>query len=288
MIAIIKGQAMIRRILLVLAAIVSSSTSQGNWTNPVTTMRTSLVNQQEKGNHLYFLNFQPDGKLISPTEVQRAIQDLASEATWDRLLIVSLGWNNEPAPLYQKYLDLIDGLDNYIPRGQKTMILCVSWSSEQQGFRRFFTDLIPFPFIAKTLAFLPDKLLFPFSFWSKAALSTRIGYKGLRSAIMEIVSSLPDGELPPVFLVGHSFGCRVLDTLRRELASLPIHTIGVNSLLLTLEISYLLNYKYITMNSDTYTRVSFWEMPVRKYCNRSHTTNLLKIYCLFFLAYFEA
>jgi len=106
-----------------------------------------------------------------------------------------------------------------------TAFIAIGWDSSQTGFRKLFGDLSPFPVLAATLAFVPDTLLFPISFWSKAALADRIGYGGLRTALNDIFgSAYPEGRgHPDLYLLGHSFGTRVLSGLMQDrLALLPV------------------------------------------------------------------
>jgi pimeloyl-ACP methyl ester carboxylesterase len=75
-------------------------------------------------------------------------------------------------------------------------------------------DILPLPAMGETISWLPDKLLTGISFWSKAAYADRIGYGGLRTALNELfaIYETPDDH-PEIFLMGHSFGARVISAL---------------------------------------------------------------------------
>lgn len=174
----------------------------------------------------YILNFNSYGELDAPFERDQIIQDLSEASDIERVLIISYGWANDGEGSYGIYRELVYDLlanrpnDNRQPP-PKTIVIGVGWDSSQTGFRKLASNLIPFPVLAGWLAYLPDNLLFPISFWSKAAMADRIGYHGLRETLNKIFgSAYSDGRNhPEIVLIGHSFGTRILSGLmQNELA----------------------------------------------------------------------
>jgi hypothetical protein len=93
-------------------------------------------------------------------------------------------------------------------------IFCVSWDSSSKGVERFVNDILPTPTLSHAVGSVPDVAIFPFTFWSKAGLADRIGYRGLRNIIENILdNAYHDKEKPQMYLVGHSFGARILSGL---------------------------------------------------------------------------
>ena len=177
---------------------------------------------------LYLLQFNRWGDLINPAERDLAIEQLRGNPQVDRILIISYGWANDGEASYATYrrmlADLASGVER-LSRPGRTAIIAVGWDSSQTGFRKLFNDLLPLPFVADTLAYLPDKILFPVSFWSKAAMADRIGFGGLRSALNRILKeAYPDPEShPEILLIGHSFGTRVVSGLLQDrMGLLPV------------------------------------------------------------------
>jgi hypothetical protein len=111
-------------------------------------------------------------------------------------------------------------------------VIAVGWDSSQTGFRKLLTDMIPFPGIGIGLAWLPDRVLFPLSFWSKAAQADRIGFSGLRAALNELFSVYGEGHPhPEIFLLGHSFGTRVVSGLLIDrVGGIRVGTVPFNSM----------------------------------------------------------
>ncbi|MEE3329988.1 MAG: hypothetical protein VX246_03880 [Myxococcota bacterium] len=174
----------------------------------------------------YILNFNYSGELDAPFERDQIIQDLSEKSDIERVLIISYGWANDGEGSYGIYRELVYDLLADRPNDSrqpppKTIVIGIGWDSSQTGFRKLASNLIPFPVLASWLAYLPDNLLFPISFWSKAAMADRIGYHGLREALNEIFGSVyPDGRNhPEIVLIGHSFGTRIVSGLmQNELA----------------------------------------------------------------------
>jgi hypothetical protein len=74
---------------------------------------------------------------------------------------------------------------------------------------------------------LPLELVFPLTVWSKASLGDRVGYGDLQHALDYLsdraIDNAPSAEQPEIYLVGHSFGCRILSAaLRRKGPPVPL------------------------------------------------------------------
>jgi pimeloyl-ACP methyl ester carboxylesterase len=178
-------------------------------------------NEPEPFQGLYLLSFNRWGDLENPAERSFAINELREHPEVDQIVLFSYGWANDGEASYATYRSTLEEIISHIPPrpdAGRTAIIAVAWDSSQTGFRKLFNDILPLPGVADALAWLPDKILFPISFWSKAAQADRIGYGGLRSAMNQIFEAVyRDGRDPPeIFLIGHSFGTRILSGLMRE------------------------------------------------------------------------
>ncbi len=182
----------------------------------------------------YFLDFNTDGRLTSGSEVQRFAAD--AKARRDnghpvrKIAIVSFGWGlsrEESVTDYLQYVryylkaagDKFQSLGD--PESALTeaeteiaddwAIVCVSWDSSQHAIESAIESFIPSPSFARCLSFVPDYMLFPVTFWSKAGLADRIGYGSLRDAVEVMLDeSFEPADVPDLYLVGHSLGCRIL------------------------------------------------------------------------------
>ncbi len=177
----------------------------------------------------YQISFNRHGELLNPEEIQVAIDGLRKNKDVDRIFIISYGWSNDGERSVAAYHAFITGLEQAAARveAESTMrrrpsshvaAIAVGWDSSFSGFRKLFNDLLPLPFLADALAFIPDNVLFPVSFWSKAATADRIGMGGLREALNQVFSqAYPEGTRhPDLVLVGHSFGTRIVSGLMQE------------------------------------------------------------------------
>ncbi len=189
-------------------------------------MASAAKAQEPMFHGLYVLSFNRWGNLVDPFEVELAVQEMRAHLGIKRILVISYGWANDGEVSYSTYRHLLDDFSKESALDlRETAVIAVGWDSSQTGFRKLLNDVIPLPIIADSLAFIPDQLLFPISFWSKAAMADRIGFGGLRSALNVIFSSVyPDVEKsPPVYLIGHSFGTRVLSGLmQNRLGPFPV------------------------------------------------------------------
>jgi hypothetical protein len=170
---------------------------------------------------LFILSFNRWGDLSNPAERDLAMRELAADPTIERIIIFSYGWANDGESSYATYYDLVNELTVQHHKGTrapKTAVIAIGWDSAQSGFRKLFNDVLPFPALSSGLSTIPDLTLFPLSFWSKAATADRIGFGGLRTALNEIFTyAYPDGKgTPEIFLVGHSFGTRIVSGLMKD------------------------------------------------------------------------
>jgi hypothetical protein len=167
----------------------------------------------------YVLSFNRWGELSSPSEAALIVEELRGRHDIERLILLSHGWANDAEVSYETYRGMVaDLLDSGDAAGPSSVVIGIGWDSSQTGFRKLANNLIPFPVLASWLAFLPDAVIFPISFWSKAAQADRIGYGGLRTALNEIFdAAYPEPRTPPeVVLIGHSFGARIVSGLMKE------------------------------------------------------------------------
>jgi hypothetical protein len=174
---------------------------------------------------LFVLQFNRWGELLTPGDVQLAASQLASAPEIERVFIFSYGWANDAEASHATYLGMLRDFTAPGREGRRDVaVIAVGWDSSQSGFRGLFNNLIPLPGVADALAWLPDTLLFPISFWSKAAQADRIGFGELRAALNRIFGVYAGrDDHPDVFLVGHSFGSRILSALMLErLGVIPI------------------------------------------------------------------
>lgn len=210
--------------MLVLASVLG-----GGFPTPHALGQTSPGEAIEWKPKLFILSFNRWGELSNPAEVDLAKRELAASPEIERIVIFSYGWANDGEASYASYHKLLQEMSSYRrpdERRPKLAVIGVGWDSAQSGFRKLFNDLLPFPALASLAAAVPDSLLFPVSFWSKAATADRIGFGGLRQALNEIFEyAYPGGEgTPDIFLAGHSFGTRIISQLMQDkLVVFPVH-----------------------------------------------------------------
>jgi hypothetical protein len=196
-----------------------------------------LVNEFQHG--LYALEYDSDGNLTNPLEVTRAIDDLKNGA-YKKILIVSTGWGHRKDVAIQDYLHLIysylQAVENdfkddeycnlrpHITDKQKDIlkdwaIILVAWDSQATGINGTVRDVFPINSLSNFVTAIPEYGLFPLTYWSKAKLADMIGLNGLRQTIRHIVTSVygedPKGQ-PGIYVIGHSFGARVVNALMQQ------------------------------------------------------------------------
>lgn len=175
---------------------------------------------------LFFLEFDHRGKLSTPTELARAVshitQSFKTESPLTNVLILSYGWSynrtkdeSTYAAFVRDYAESVYGTNT--PPG-KWAVICVGWESDHSGFATLTHEWIPGDFVSEKLAAPLDYAAFPLSVWSKAALADRIGHGELKESISYLYKETfaKEGQRARIFLVGHSFGCRVLSGLLKN------------------------------------------------------------------------
>ena len=172
----------------------------------------------------YQLSFDRYGRLTNPYELDIAVAELHAHPEVERIAIVAYGWDNDGEASLGAYDALLHGILEQLPG--RTAIIGIAWDSSQTGIRKLLNDLVPLPVVADTIAAVPDRVLFPLSFWSKAAMADRIGFGGLRGALNELFgAAYPEGARhPELYLIGHSFGTRILCALLTD--KLGIQKVG--------------------------------------------------------------
>lgn len=170
--------------------------------------------------HLFILSFDAWGELQNPAERDFAREQLEQNRGIERIIVLAYGWANDGQASYATYRRLVEEIMANAPlegRKQEIAVIAVGWDSSQSGFRKLTHDIVPLPGIGEAIAWAPDKIAFPISFWSKAAQADRIGFGGLREALNEILSVYETPEaVPEIYLLGHSFGTRIVSGLVNE------------------------------------------------------------------------
>ncbi len=181
-------------------------------------------------NPIYILNFDHEGRLINAPELCRAAHDIKESLTVSgempitNILVVSYGWNHDFESASQDYFDILSAFREHVDAFSKTRsigrfaIICVAWPSRASSISKLVSDIIPGAETSKLPGEFVDYATFPFSFWSKASLADYIGIGDLRRSLNYLYSETYDKIItsdvqPSMFLVGHSFGCRILSAL---------------------------------------------------------------------------
>ncbi len=170
--------------------------------------------------HLYILNFNSWGELMSPGERDLAIEQLGRRSDIERIVIFSYGWGYDGESSYSDYRAMMREIEGNLPKDYeqpRVAVIGIGWDSSQTGFRKLFNAIIPLPGIANVLAWPLDTILFPISFWSKAAQADRIGLGGLRETLNQIFAVYEGADHhPDIYLIGHSFGTRIISGLMKD------------------------------------------------------------------------
>ncbi len=201
--------------------------------------------------NVHFLDFDPSGRLVDPKEAVAIADSIAQRAqkhtNRHSIVIMSLGWNHSRDKIMDEYHALLKDyltykfmsshaqagkdIDDTIAAERRRFsnqvdVIAISWDSAQGALRRTMNDMLPTPSFNCRVAFIPDQVLLPFSFWAKASLADSIGYGDLRSAVTSIIDKAVCGKspssMPAVYLVGHSFGCRIVSGIVNENISIPL------------------------------------------------------------------
>ncbi len=166
------------------------------------------------GRRIFVLGFNSWGDLTTPGELELAERELGNaEDEINRVVVLSYGWAYDAESSYASYQHMVADLTAGQGLTPQTLVIGVGWDSALTGFRKLMNDVVPLPGIANAIAWIPDHVLFPLTFWSKAAQADRIGFGGLRTALNRLLSHAPPGKPLRILLVGHSFGTRVVSSL---------------------------------------------------------------------------
>jgi hypothetical protein len=184
---------------------------------------------------VFFLEFDSSGGLSNPTALALARQELlrgrAPDEPYERVVVMSYGWNTELADANAHYVEILSNYFGWLDRQacrrqppQTTAVVCVRWDSRFSVVEDAMDAVLPLPYLSSIIGWPFDTLLFPVSFWSRATAADRIGKRGLPDALQSLLGPEPvDGSRlpleskaggspqgPAIYLVGHSFGGRIL------------------------------------------------------------------------------
>lgn len=173
---------------------------------------------------LRILSFDNKARCTNLPELERIAEDIVRDEV-ENVVVVSMGWDyarEQAHELYsffiQSYQARLESLaeDGELPADsvlrKRTMFIGVAWDSRSLGIRTLLTDSYPMPTYMDAIAYVPDRLLLLLTFWAKADLADRIGYRDLRRGLNLIYKKVEEAgaEPPKLSFVGHSFGARVL------------------------------------------------------------------------------
>jgi hypothetical protein len=175
--------------------------------------------------NMFFLEFDTSGRLLNPAGVWRLTERLRL-GDIDRLVVQSYGWNSSLHDYSRQihgleqqrhFLEELAGDPSALDR---EVVVYAMWDSSSQTVERLLTDVTPFPTVARAVAKIPDLLLLPLTYWPKAAMATRIAHGDLHDAIESAVTGAFDDldDVPPIYLAGRSFGCRLVTSLASSFA----------------------------------------------------------------------
>jgi hypothetical protein len=192
---------------------------------------------QPKRRNTYILQFDVNGQLANFNTLFQAINDIKDSRTTTNaggpitnIVVLSYGWNHDIDAFEEDYSDLLSNYDLYISNNYPrttltpdvpTATICVSWPSGYSMMGKSLTDLVPGSTLPRTLA-APLDVAFPLSVWAKSSLADRIGYGDLPQALEYLYANAYGGEFQPnIYLIGHSFGCRVISGAIRKYPPSP-------------------------------------------------------------------
>ena len=172
--------------------------------------------------NLHTLEFDNQGRISRPLQVQR-ISEYLHQYMPKKIIIVSFGWQNNARDAELKYgTEFFLPYKDYLRRNNiqfaddptSWAMIGVAWDSDLQGFSRVLDDILPTAGITEIIGRSLDVLAFPITFWAKATVADKIGFGGLRDALEEIIERAYPADNPPnLYLIGHSFGTRIVNGL---------------------------------------------------------------------------
>ncbi|MDF0676883.1 MAG: hypothetical protein P0120_21490 [Nitrospira sp.] len=173
--------------------------------------------------NVHFVEFAANGTPRNPFEVARLIDSLKQKRP-QRILILAFGWQHDRDEATEYYIKevLLPALSDLrnkeaqsdLDDPSKWATICVSWDSKGTGLRKLLDDVVPQPGLTDVIATLPEYALLPLTYYAKATLADGLGPGALKTTLNMIFSNVyTDGTQPDLYLVGHSFGARVLTGL---------------------------------------------------------------------------
>jgi pimeloyl-ACP methyl ester carboxylesterase len=189
---------------------------------------------QPKRRYTYVLQFDAEGRLVNYSALFQAISEIqqstnrANTSTGGpvtNILVLSYGWNFDNSVIEGNYENILSNYDAYVDSAASnlgegkpvgpTAVICLSWPASYPLVVQWLASLIPGTDF--TRAALLD-VAFPLSFWAKTSFADRVGYGDFQQAMAYLCGQVGQGEFQPnLYLVGHSFGCRVIaGALRRR------------------------------------------------------------------------
>lgn len=185
----------------------------------------SLIQQAERVDsvfkNLYFLEFDHEGLFTNSKEAARAIREIKHNSQLKNIVILSLGWNHIRDDSPQSYQHLLIEyflfVHKHYPKSlesiNETAFFAVSWESSLTGVSDAFADIIPTE-MAKGIGTVISIPFQPLTVWSKASTADKIGRLGLKDVMTKIMDEITKPKKDyPIFMIGHSFGSRILTAL---------------------------------------------------------------------------
>jgi len=208
---------------------------------------TARIRQaQHQSPNIHYLHFDMEGHIINANAAAAAAKMISRRASNHTnnhsVVLLSLGWNYTPERMVDEYEMLITNfmsfnfIDDPARRAEaqrafsnEVDIIAISWDSTHGSVRRILNDTIPTPKLNNWLGTVPDLITLPITFWSKAALADKIGYGELRTTVewilTEVGANQTQDSQPGLYLLGHSFGCRILaGVINERLGRAPVES----------------------------------------------------------------
>jgi hypothetical protein len=201
----------------------------------------------EKRRHTYILQFDENGRLINFLTLFQAVHDIQNsinnpkgDGPLNKIVVMSYGWSHDVNTGELDYYGLLNDYDNYIATNysseierqaadSQTAVFCVSWNSTTAGPGQALGDLLPESSLSDAITLPISTITFPFSVWAKSAIADKIGYQDLKRSLNYIYENGYKGSKykPDIYLVGHSFGCRILSGMIRSQPPKKLLSLGL-------------------------------------------------------------
>ncbi len=187
---------------------------------------------QPKRRFTYVLQFDANGRLVNFNTLFQAVNEIQQSATASatnnggpvtNILVLSYGWNYDNTVIEDHYDGLLSNYDAYIQSASSlgpersvgpTAVICLSWPASYPTVVQLLSDFLPGTSTTRTIVL---DIFFPLSFWAKTSLADRVGYGDVQQALGYLCGQSYHGDFQPnIYMVGHSFGCRVIASAMRE------------------------------------------------------------------------